>query len=95
MYITIRKYRLNADINNVYERIMADLIPLLKSAPGFEAYWSVVCDDGAIAGISMFDTEEHSKAAHDQTLGWVNAHIRELVVLPPEAMFGGVLHKLA
>ncbi len=95
VYITLRKYKLKTDIETVFERVSADLIPILKESPGFEGYWSVMCDDGAIAGISIFDSEAHSDAAHEKTMGWVNEHIRELVILPPESMFGGVLRKVA
>jgi hypothetical protein len=73
---------------------MAGLVPILKGSPGFQAYWIINCTDGDIAGVSIFDTESNAHAATERTLAWVNAHIRELVVLPPDAMFGGEAHQV-
>ena len=64
-------------------------MPVLKASPGFQGYWIINCTDGDVAGLSIFDTEPNANAATDRTLAWVNAHIRDLVVLPPDAMFGG------
>ncbi len=95
MYITIRKYRLKERYQEVRDAVTAGLVPILQSSPGFQGYWALQCDDGDIAGISLFDTEENALAATERTREWVSAHIREHVVLPPEAMFGGAVEKLA
>jgi len=50
---------------------------------------AVNCADSDVAGVSIFNTESNALAATDRTLTWVNAHIRELVVLPVDAMFSG------
>jgi hypothetical protein len=68
---------------------MAGLVPVLKASPGFRGYWIINCTDGDVAGLSIFDTEPNANAATDRTLAWVNAHIRDLAVLPLDAMFGG------
>jgi hypothetical protein len=36
----------------------------------------------------------NATAAQERTMEWVNAHIRELVVLPPDAMFSGEAYRL-
>jgi hypothetical protein len=93
MYITVRKYRLRRSAVEVREAVMTGLVPILKASPGFHSYWTIDCSDGDIAAVSIFDTESNAKAAQDGTLAWVNEHIRALVVLPPEAMFGGEAHQ--
>ena len=89
MYITVRKYHFIRDAADVREAVMTGSVPILKASPGFQSHWTIDCTDGDIAAASMFDTEASAKAATDRTLAWVNEHIRTLVVLPPDAMFGG------
>ena len=95
MYVTVRKYRLKRSQAEVREAVMAGLIPILKASPGYRSHWVIDCTDGDVAGISIFDSESNAAAAQERTLGWVNAHIREFVVLPPDAMFSGEAHQLA
>ena len=91
----IRKYRLKAPPAEARDAVMNGLLPILRSAEGFHAYWSVECTDGDIAGISIFETKALADAATDKTLSWVEANIRHLVELPLEAMFGGEAYQLA
>lgn len=95
MYISVRKYRLRRSAVEVREAVMAGLVPILSASPGFHSYWAVDCTDGDIAGVSIFDTEANSNAATDRTLAWVNQHIKGLVELPPDAMFGGEAYQSA
>ncbi len=95
MYISVRKYRLRRSAVEVREAVTTGLVPILKASPGFRAHWTIDCSDGDVAAISIFDTEANSRAATDRTLAWATAHIRELVELPPDAMFGGEAHQSA
>ena len=94
MYISVRKYRLRRSESEVREAVITGLLPILKASPGFQAHWIIDCSDGDMAAVSMFDTESNANAATDSALTWINAHIRELVVLPPDAMFSGEAHQL-
>jgi hypothetical protein len=78
----------------VREAVIAGLLPILKASPGFQAHWIIDCSDGDIAAVSISDTESNANTATDRALTWINAHIRELVVLPPDAMFSGEAHQL-
>jgi hypothetical protein len=89
MYVSVRKYRLKRSASEVREAVMTGLVPILKASPGFQAHWIIDCTDGDIAAVSIFDNESNANAATDRTLAWVNAQIRELVMLPPDAMFSG------
>jgi hypothetical protein len=94
VYINVRKFRLKRSESEVREAVINGLLPILKASPGFQAHWIINCTDGDIAAVSIFDTESIANAATDRILTWVNAHIRKLVVLPPDAMFGGEAHQL-
>jgi hypothetical protein len=94
VYVNVRKFRLKRSESEVREAAMSGLLPILKASPGFQAHWIISCTDGDIAAVSIFDTASNANAATDKILTWVNAHIRELVVLPPDAMFGGEAHQL-
>ena len=94
MYINVRKFRLVRSESEVREAVTIGLLPILKASPGFQSHWIIDCTDGDIAAVSIFDTASNANAATDRVLTWVDAHIRELVVLPPDAMFGGEAHQL-
>jgi hypothetical protein len=94
VYVTVRKYRLKRSESEVREAVMTGLLPILKASPGFQAHWIIDCTDGDIAAVSIFDTESNANVATDRALTWASAHIRELVVLPPNAMFSGEAHQL-
>jgi len=94
VYVSIRKFQLKRSASEVREAIMTGLLPILKASPGYKSHWIIDCTDGDIAAVSIFDTESNGNAATDRALTWVNAHIRELVVLPPNAMFSGEAHEL-
>ena len=94
MHINVRKFQLKRPRSEVLEAARAGLFPILKASPGFQAHWVIECTDGDVAAVSVFDTETNSNAATEKILEWVNAHIRALVVLPPNAMFHGEAHQL-
>lgn len=94
MYVTVRKYQLKRSQAEVREAVMAGLIPILKASPGYQGHWVIDCTDGDVAGVSIFDSESNATAAQERTLEWVNAHIREYVVLPPDAIFSEEAHQL-
>ena len=95
MYITLRKYRAKRDFAAVREAVQTGLLPILKACPGFRGHWLLNCSDGACAGLSIFDTEAEANAALQKTVTWVHGHINNLLVLPPEAMFGAAMAEFA
>lgn len=94
MYVMVRKYRLKRSQAEVREALMTGLVPILKASPGYEGHWVIDCTDGDVAGVSVFDSEANATAAQERTMEWINAHVREFVVLPPDAMFSGEAYRL-
>jgi len=88
MYITLRKYRVNGSYEDLRKAVETGLMPILKASPGFQAHWLMKCNDDDVAGLTLFDTKEHAEAALEKTLGWVANYARQVLVLPPNAMFG-------
>jgi hypothetical protein len=95
MYVSVRKYRLKRSKSEVRGAVMTGLVPILRASLGFQAHWIIDCDDGDIAAVSIFDSEANAHTATDRALAWINANIRELVVLPPESMFSGEADQIA
>ena len=64
MHMAMRKYRLlkgtHADATHWVER---NLMPTLRKAPGFRAYYAVVFDDGIFGSINVFDSEAAAEDA--------------------------------
>ena len=94
MYMTVRKYRLQRSEPEVREAVTAGVVPVLKTSPGFAGCWAMTCTDGDLAMVSLFDTEANAHAATDKTIEWVQAYGMHLVVMPAEAMFGGIVQKM-
>ena len=88
MYVTLRKYQTKTDFAAVHAAVEAGLLPILRGCPGFRSHWLLNCDDGDVAAVTVFDTEEQAREGVLKAVGWVQAHIHDLLVLPPNAMFG-------
>ncbi|SDR62382.1 hypothetical protein SAMN05444161_0386 [Rhizobiales bacterium GAS191] len=72
MHIAMRKYRqLKGTHEDATNWVKQTLMPTLKKARGFKAYYAVVFDDGTIGSINVFDSEAAANEA--------NTHVRERV----------------
>ena len=66
-------------------------LPIIKEAPGFQAYYSLDTGDGRIASVSVFEdragAEESSRVAAD----WIRQNMASLFPNPPEVLQGEVV----
>ena len=53
--------------------------PILKQQPGFRAYCIVRLDGGGGGSISLFDSAENAKAAHDRSLAWIKENLAGMI----------------
>jgi len=72
MHMTMRKYRqLKGTPEDKARWVRETLMPTLKKARGFKAYYAVAFDDGTIGSINVFEDEAATIEA--------NKHVRERV----------------
>lgn len=57
MYVTIRKYAGCGDLKEVNRVALAELLPVLRTIPGFRSYVIVDTGNGTGASIGMFDNK--------------------------------------
>ena len=55
------------------------LAPILKQQPGFKAYYIVRHEGGGGGSISLFDSAEHAKAAHERSLAWIKENLASMI----------------
>jgi len=93
MHMTMRKYRqLKGTPEDAAKWVRETLMPTLKKARGFKAYYAVAFDDGTIGSINVFEDEAAANEA--------NKHVRESVgssasemLQPLETKIWQVLHE--
>jgi len=88
MFISVRKYRLAGDIEELNRRVRDEFVPILKQLPGFRGYHTFDAGGGTIVSISLFDSREAALASNDRAREWVARSIAHLVPDPPEIMGG-------
>lgn len=66
MYVTIRKYAGCGDLKEVNRVALAELLPVLRTIPGFRSYVIVDTGNGTGASIGMFDNEAAAENANQQ-----------------------------
>ena len=91
MFVTIRKYPGCKDAKEVNRVAQAELLPVLRTAPGFRSY--VVIDSGnqSVTSISVFDSKEAADNANQRAREIVRKSISKLLPNPPDITMGEVL----
>jgi hypothetical protein len=92
MYVTIRKYAGCGDLKEVNRVALAELLPVLRTIPGFRSYVIVDTGNGTGASIGMFDNKAAAENANQQARAVVRrTALRVLLPNPPEITVGEVL----
>ncbi len=92
MYVTIRKYPGCKDVKEVNRVAMAELLPVLRTVPGFRSYTIVNTGNGSIASIGVFDSLASADAANQRAREVVaRTSMATLLPNPPEITVGDVL----
>ena len=92
MHVVIRKFPTMQNVKEAARRSETGLGPLLKGQPGFKGYYIVALEGGGGGSISLFDSAETAKAAHQQALSWVKENLADLSDgAQPEVTIGEVL----
>lgn len=79
MYAVIRNYSQMKNVEEAARLAESGLGPLLKRQPGFKDYYVIRFAEGGGGSVSVFDTVENARAAHERSLAWVKEHLAPMV----------------
>ena len=92
MYMVIRKFRDMRNVTEAARRAETGLGPILKRQPGFQGYQLVAFAEGGGGSVTLFESADAARAAHEQALGWIRDNLSDLSGDgAPEVMMGEVL----
>lgn len=92
MYMVIRRFRDMPNVTEAARRAETGLGPILKRQPGFKGYHIVAFADGGGGSVTLFETADAARAAHEQAMGWIRDNLSDLSGGgAPDVMMGEVL----
>jgi hypothetical protein len=71
-------------------RISEGFIPIVREVPGFEAWYLLVSDDGAITTVTVCEDRAGVEASVSKASGWVLKNLGDLIEGPPSVVNGEV-----
>ncbi|WP_165838990.1 antibiotic biosynthesis monooxygenase [Roseicella frigidaeris] len=82
--LTIRRFSSTGAPEEIAQRIRQGLLPSLRQAPGFRAYYVARVDGGGgIVSATIFEDEAAADRATEQVLAWTAANLADLVTGAP------------
>jgi hypothetical protein len=91
MYAVIRKFNQMSNVDEAARRAEDGLVPILSKAPGFRGYYIVKAGGTLAVSITIFESEEAGKQAHQRALSWINDNLSDVFEGTPEVIAGQVL----
>jgi hypothetical protein len=72
-------------------RVQAGAVPIVRSVPGFVAYYVVHGQDDTITTVSIYRDRVGAEEANQRMLPWIRANMGDLLVSPPTGLEGAVI----
>jgi hypothetical protein len=91
MYTVIRKFPNMQNVEEVARRAATGLGPIMKQQPGFKGYYVVQFEGGGGGSISLFESADAARAAHQLALSWIKESVADQTGGEPEVTMGKVL----
>jgi hypothetical protein len=91
MHLTIRKYRkVEGDRQQIVEIVNREFVPLISKIDGFNAFYVVFADDGALISVSVFRDARGAEQSVRAAAQWVEQKLSKLLPEKPEVVSGEV-----
>jgi len=92
MHASIRKYQIDTEsVAALKVRVEDGFVPLISKLPGFVSYMVVDAGDGAVASISIFESEEAAEQSNAAAAQWVKESLADVIKRPPEITAGEIV----
>ena len=79
MYAVIRSFPQMQNVEEARRLAETGLAPILKQQPGFRAYYIIQLEGGGGGSISLFDSADNAKAAHERSLAWIKENLASMI----------------
>jgi hypothetical protein len=89
MHAAVRTYRVN-DIDALVSRVEEQFVEQVKEIDGFVGYYVIDGGDGAVASVTVGETEQAVEESTRRAAEWVQANASELVEGAPGVTAGEV-----
>ena len=92
MYAVIRKFPNMQNVKEAAQRTEKGLGPIMRQQPGFKGYYIVQLEGGGGGSISLFESADAARAAHQRALSWIKENLADVTGgAEPEVTMGEVL----
>ena len=91
MYGVVRRYAHAGGLGDALVARQAEVAELLKSVPGFKAYYAVSGADGSLATVTVCESKAGADESTRRAGEWVRANLPGASVSPPEITEGETL----
>ena len=92
MHVVIRRYKGASPLFDELARRQADVEQLIRSVPGFVAYYLVRTDDGG-ATVTVCEDRAGTQESTRRAAEWVRQHVPAAAANPPEVTEGEALYR--
>jgi hypothetical protein len=79
MYAVIRSFPQMQNVEEAGRLAETGLAPILRQQPGFRAYYVIRLEGGGGGSISLFDSADNARAAHDRSLAWIKENLAGMI----------------
>jgi heme-degrading monooxygenase HmoA len=90
MYATVRVYADSPDLADALAARADDVKELLKGIEGFQAYYLVKTDGGAVS-VSVYDNESGASESNSTAAAWLRENMPDLPGATPQISAGEVV----
>ena len=91
MHAAIRTYQVKPGTASEVSRLAQEgFAPIIRSVPGFVAYYGVIGESDTVVTVSIFEDEAGEAESTRQAKEWVAQNLAQHVVGPPRVVAGEV-----
>lgn len=92
MFISVRRYQAEPrSAGRIFSLVKESFLPIIRNAPGFNAYYIVDSGGTAITSISIFEDKEGATNSNMLAAEFVEESLGDVLPTPPEIIEGKVV----
>lgn len=90
MHMITRRYKAS-NLAEVVRRVTEGYVPIIRSAPGFVAYYVVDLGENELMSVQVFETKAEADEAGKRVATWVPENLGDVISSPHEVVTGNVV----
>ena len=81
----------SGSVDELMRKLDEGLVPIIRAAPGYVAYYAIDSGDGVVSAVSVFEDEAAAVAANRLTERWIQDNLGSMVPGEPQVISGRVM----